>query len=67
MLRYNVTKIPGRCWQVNSSASPALLAGATASFTYGVYRVYSWRLIDSAHAEAKAICQVLLVKEKNIC
>lgn len=33
--------------------------------TYGIYRVYSWRLIDSAHAEAKAICQVLLVKEKK--
>ncbi len=33
--------------------------------TYGIYRVYSWRLIDSSHAEAKAICQVLLVKEKK--
>ena len=33
--------------------------------TYGVYRAYSWRLIESAHAEAKATCQVLLVKEKK--
>ncbi|ABA87773.1 diguanylate cyclase [Syntrophotalea carbinolica DSM 2380] len=33
--------------------------------TYGVYRVYSWRLVESAHAEAQAICQVVLVKEKR--
>jgi diguanylate cyclase (GGDEF)-like protein len=33
--------------------------------TYGVYRAYSWRLIESAHAEAKATCQVLLIKEKK--
>lgn len=34
--------------------------------TYGVYRAYSWRLIESAHTEAKATCQVLLVKEKKL-
>ncbi len=34
--------------------------------TYGIYRAYSWRLIESAHAEAKATCQVLLVKEKKL-
>lgn len=33
--------------------------------TYGVYRVYNWRLVESAHAEAQAICQVVLVKEKR--
>ena len=33
--------------------------------TYGIYRAYSWRLIESAHAEAQATCQVLLVKEKK--
>ncbi|OEU77566.1 MAG: hypothetical protein BA869_02925 [Desulfuromonadales bacterium C00003107] len=33
--------------------------------TYGVYRAYSWRLIESAHTEAQATCQVLLVKEKK--
>lgn len=33
--------------------------------TYGIYRAYSWRLIESAHTEAKATCQVLLVKEKQ--
>lgn len=33
--------------------------------TYGVYRAYSWRLIESTHAEAKATCQVLLIKEKK--
>ncbi len=33
--------------------------------TYGVYRAYSWQLIESAHTEAKATCQVLLVKEKK--
>lgn len=33
--------------------------------TYGIYRAYSWRLIESAHAEAKATCQVLLIKEKK--
>ncbi len=33
--------------------------------TYSIYRAYSWRLIESAHAEAKATCQVLLVKEKK--
>lgn len=33
--------------------------------TYSIYRAYSWRLIESAHAEAKATCQVLLIKEKK--
>ncbi len=33
--------------------------------TYGVYRAYSWRLIESAHTEAVATCQVLLIKEKK--
>ena len=33
--------------------------------TYGIYRVFSWRLVESAHTEAQAICQVVLVKEKK--
>ncbi len=33
--------------------------------TCGIYRVYSWRLIESIHAEAQAVCQVVLVKEKK--
>lgn len=33
--------------------------------TYAVYRVYNWRLLESTHAEAQAICQVLFVKEKK--
>lgn len=33
--------------------------------SYGIYRIYSWRLIESAHTEAKAACQVILVKEKR--
>ncbi|MGE4543258.1 MAG: GGDEF domain-containing protein [Pedobacter sp.] len=33
--------------------------------TYGIYRVFSWRLVETASAEAQAICQVVLVKEKK--
>ena len=33
--------------------------------SYGIYRIYSWRLLESTHAEAKAACQVILVKEKK--
>lgn len=33
--------------------------------TYGIYRVFCWRLVESAHTEAQAICQVVLVKEKK--
>lgn len=32
--------------------------------TYGLYRVLSLRLVESAHREAQAICHILLVKEK---
>lgn len=33
--------------------------------TYGIYRVFGWRLVESANTEAQAICQVVLVKEKK--
>jgi diguanylate cyclase (GGDEF)-like protein len=33
--------------------------------TYGIYRVFSWRLVESAHGEAQGICHIVLVKEKR--
>lgn len=41
------------------------VAAVLALATYGVYRVYSWRLVESAHSEAQAVCQVVLIKEKK--
>ncbi len=33
--------------------------------TYGIYRVFNWRLVESAHGEAQGICHIVLVKEKR--
>lgn len=41
------------------------LAAILVLATYGIYRVFNWRLVESAHREAQGICQVVLVKEKR--
>jgi diguanylate cyclase (GGDEF)-like protein len=41
------------------------LAAILVLATYGIYRVFNWRLVESAHGEAQGICHIVLVKEKR--
>jgi diguanylate cyclase (GGDEF)-like protein len=41
------------------------LAAILVLATYGIFRVFSWRLVESADGEARGICHIVLVKEKR--
>lgn len=41
------------------------LAAILVLTTYGIYRVFNRRLVESAHGEAQGICHIVLVKEKK--